>query len=233
MPTSLPDDDAQAPDYEPGPPIRFEGSLSAALSAPLANNPDVAGFGFAVTYGMGWGDIPLTIGLDFMSIGSIGDASDKLDLMLGDDMVTVDRITHTRSLHFEAFLRLQPAHWRVRPYVEGFVGTQQFQAKYELRVSSQSLVSDLVNGSDWVHSYGWGLGVEFVGLLNRSGSMSLTLGARRVYGGTAQLTRPATIADQTVETQLRAGTSVLLFMVGIGGHYDMSEPHDDQDFLGD
>ena len=42
------------------------------------------------------------------------------------------------------------------------------------------------HGSDWVHSYGWGLGVELVGLLNRSGSMSLTLACfLRFFGGSA------------------------------------------------
>jgi hypothetical protein len=233
LPTTLPEDDAQPPDAGNGPPIRFEGSLTPVLSVPLANNPDVVGFGFAVTYGVAWGEIPLALGLDFMSIGSVGDADDRLDLMLGDESVTADRITHSRILHFEAWLRLQPAHWRVRPYLEGFFGTQQFQAKYELRVSAQNLQSDLVNGSDWVHSYGWGLGVELVGVLNRSGSMSLTLGARRVYGGTAELTRPTTIADQIVDTHLRAGTSALLFMIGVGGHYELSDPPQDQDFLGD
>ena len=233
LPTTLPEDDVQAPSDDVGPPLRFEGALMAALSVPLANNPDVVGVGFAVTYGMGWGEIPLTIGLDFMSIGSVGDSDDRLDLMLGDQAVTADRITHTRMLHFEAWLRLQPAHWRVRPYLEGFIGTQLFQAKYELRVSSQNLQSDLVNGSDWVHSYGWGLGIELVGLLNRSGSMSLTLGARRVYGGTAEITRPTLLADQTLDTRLRAGTSALLFMIGVGGHYELSDPQQDQEFLGD
>lgn len=233
LPTTLPDDDSEPGDDGYVPPIRFEASLMAALSVPLANNPDVAGFGFAVTYGMGWGEIPLALGLDFMSIGSVGDADDKLDLMLGDDSVTADRITHTRMLHFEAWLRLQPAHWRVRPYLEGFFGTQLFQAKYELRVQSLNYRSDLVTGSDWVRSYGFGVGIELVGLLNRSGSMSLTLGVRRVYGGTALLTRPTTIGDQTVDTQLRAGTSTLLFMLGVGGHYELTDPPNEQGFLGD
>jgi hypothetical protein len=233
LPTTLPDDAAAPPDEEYGPPLRFEGSLMAALSAPLAHNPDVAGFGFAVTYGMGWGEIPLTIGLDFMSIGSIGDANDKLSLMLGDESTQVERTTHTRSLHFEGWLRLTPAHWRFRPYLEGFIGTQQYQAKYVLRVTTQNLPSDPVSGSAWAHSYGWGLGLECVGLLNRSGSMSLTLGMRRVYGGTAHLTRPATVAGQTIDTELTAGTSTLVFMIGVGGHYDLSEPRPDGDFLGD
>jgi len=233
LPTSLPDDGARPPDEELGPPLRFEGSLMAAISAPLAHNPDVAGFGFAVTYGIGWGEIPLTLGLDFISISSIGDANDKLAVMLADELVQLERITHTRSLHFEAWLRLQPAHWRFRPYLEGFIGTQQYQAKYVLRRPAQDVQSDLVSGSDWVHSYGWGAGLEIVGLLNRSGSMSLTLGVRRVYGGTAALTRPASLGDQTFDTQLRAGTSSLLFMLGIGGHYDLSEPRQDSDFLGD
>lgn len=233
LPTTLPDDDARAPDQELGPPLRFEASLMAAISAPLAHNPDVAGFGYVITYGMGWDEIPLTLGLDLVSIGGIGDANDKLALMLGDESVSVERAVHARSLHFEGFLRLTPAHWRFRPYLEGFAGTQQYQAKYVLHVPQQSLQSDVVSGSEWVHSYGWGLGLEVVGLLNRSGTISLTLGMRRVYGGTAHLNRPTTLGDQIVDTQLTAGTSTLLFMVGVGGHYDLSEPPQDGDFLGD
>lgn len=233
LPTSLPDDAPPAQEEALGPPLRFEGSLMAALSAPLGHNPDVAGFGFAVTYGMGWGEIPLSLGVDFMSIGSIGDTSDKLELSIADAPVSAERVTHTRLLHLEGYLRLQPAHWRVRPYVEGFYGTQQYQAKYVLRVPVQGLQSDPVSGSEWVHSYGWGAGLEIVGLLNRSGTMSLTLGMRRVHGGTAELTRPATLADQTFDVQLRAGTASLLFMIGIAGHYDLSQPPPESEFLGE
>jgi len=233
LPTTLPDEGAPPPDDEPGPPLRFEASLMAAVSAPLAGNPDKAGFGFAVTYGMGWGEIPIALGLDFMSIGSIGDAEDRLDLTLGDEAVRAQRATHTRLLHFEAWLRVQPAHWRVRPYLEGFIGAQLYQPKYVVRLPGQDVQSDLVNGSDWVRSHGYGAGVEVVGLLNRSGTMSLVLGLRHVFGGRAEVTRPTILAGETFDTHLSAGTSALLFMVGVGGHYDLGAPAQESEFLGD
>lgn len=223
LPETLPDDaptPASASESGP-PPIRFEASINAALSAPLGRNPDVAGFGFAVTYGVGWGEIPLAIGIDYISVGSIGDASAQLELALGDRTQTAERYVSTRLMHFDAWLRVQPAHYWIRPYAEGFFGAQLFQGRYVLRSGNQQ--SDLASAEDWGRNFGWGAGVELMDLLGNTG-MSLTLGMRRVYADDVRVSRSVVLANERVQVPYAADTSVLLFMIGIGLHYDLSDP---------
>ncbi|HET8932021.1 MAG TPA: hypothetical protein VFN67_01215 [Polyangiales bacterium] len=230
MPATLPDDSPARSEESSTPPIRFEASINAALSVPSAQNPDVAGFGFAVTYGAGWGEIPLALGVDFISVGSIGDADSQVDIELMTGTTRAERMVNTRLLHFDAWLRLQPAHYPVRPYAEGFIGAQLFQGKYLLRVGN--VESERAEGDDWARNVGWGVGVEFVGLLNSAGSMSLTLGMRRVYGETVKVARPVVIGDERIQTRYAADTAVLLFMVGIGLHYELADPEPSHDFMG-
>jgi hypothetical protein len=202
--------------------------MNAALSVPIRNNPDVAGFGFAVTYGAGWGEIPLALGVDFISVGSIGDADSQLDIELMTGKTRAERHVNTRLLHFDAWLRLQPAHFPVRPYAEGFFGAQLFQGKYVLRVANEE--SERAQADDWGRNLGWGLGVEFVGLLNSS--MSLTLGMRRIYGDAVKVSRPVVLGNERIQTRYEADTAVLLFMVGIGLHYELADPEPSRDFMG-
>jgi hypothetical protein len=249
MPVTLPDDDSK-PDHDSGttrlldeeaerahsdgsptpvqedepagpPGIRFEASINATLSAPIGNNPDVAGFGYAVTYGAGWGEIPLALGVDFISVGSIGDATSQVEVELQEQTQRVERAVNTRLMHFDAWVRLQPAHYWVRPYVEGFFGAQLFQGRYLLRFSNQQ--SDLAQADDWGRNFGWGLGAEFVDLLGSTG-MSLTLGMRYVYGHDVRVARSIVLANERLQARYDADTSVLLFMVGIGLHYELANP---------
>lgn len=231
LPATLPDDAPAPTPSRLGPPLRFEASLNVALSVPAPRNPDVAGFGFALTYGVGWDEIPLALGLDFASVSSIGDASLTTDLALMEGAEPAERSTSTRLLHFDAWLRLQPAHWVVRPYGEGFIGAQLFQGKYLFHVGPDA--SDLAQSEAWLGSWGWGAGVELCGLLNRAGTLSLTLGMRRVYGETVRVARSVVVRNQRVETRYEADTSVWLFMLGIGLHYEMSDPHPSSSFLGE
>jgi hypothetical protein len=229
LPATLPDDQpVQSSDSGP-PPIRFEASISGALSAPLAQNPDNAAFGFAVTYGMGWGEIPLAIGVNYISLGSIGDASSQVDVELQDGTQTAERFVSTRLMHFGAWLRLQPAHYWIRPYAEGFFGAQLFQGRYLLRAGNQE--SDLVQAEDWGRSFGWGAGVELVDLLGSTG-WSLALGMRYVHGDQVRVARPVVLANERLETRYDADTSVLLFMVGIGLHYELANPPQERQSFG-
>jgi hypothetical protein len=205
MPTTLPDD-SPVPEAGAPPPIRFEASINAALSLPIARNPDVAGFGLFATYGVGWGEIPLAL----------------LDVTLMGMTQAAERLFNTRLMHFDAWLRVQPAHWAVRPYAEGFFGAQLLQAHWIMRAGNAQ--SELAQADAWTRNFGWGLGVEFLGLLSRTGDMSLTLGMRRVYGGTAKVSRSVAIAGERVPSHYEADTSVLLFTLGIGLHYDLAEP---------
>jgi len=221
LPATLPDDAPAPVEHGGPPPIRFEASISAALSAPLAKNPDVAGFGFAVTYGVGWGEIPLAIGIDYISVGSIGDATSQLEVELMERTQNAERFVSTRLMHFDAWLRLQPAHFWIRPYAEGFFGAQLFQGRYLLRSANQE--SDLAQAEDWGRNFGWGAGIELVDLLGSTG-MSLTLGMRYVYADDVRVSRPLVLANERLQVRYEADTTVLLFMLGIGLHYELADP---------
>jgi hypothetical protein len=221
LPATLPDDALAPPPDSGPPPIRFEASVNGALAAPLGHNPDVASFGFAVTYGIGWGEIPLAIGIDYVSLGSIGDATSQLEVELRDGTEIAERYVSTRLMHFDAWLRLQPAHFWIRPYAEGFYGAQLFQGRYVLRSGNQE--SDLAQAEDWGRNFGWGAGVELANLLGSTG-MSLTLGMRYVYGANVRVSRPVVLANERMQVPYEADTDVLLFMLGIGLHYELGNP---------
>ena len=221
LPATLPDDAPASQGDSGPPPIRFEASISAALSAPLSKNPDVAGFGFAVTYGVGWGEIPLAIGIDYSSVGSIGDATSQIELTLQERTQNAERFVSTRLMHFDAWLRLQPAHFWIRPYAEGFYGAQLFQGRYLVRANNQE--SDLAQAEDWGRNFGWGAGVELVDLLGSTG-MSLTLGMRYVYADDVRVSRSVVLANERLQVPYEADTAVLLFMLGIGLHYELADP---------
>lgn len=223
LPATLPDIEPTPQSSEEGgpPPIRFEASMNGALSAPLSKNPDVAGFGFAVTYGVGWGEIPLMLGLDFVSVGSIGDASSQVEIELQERTQPAERFVNTKLMRFDVWLRLQPAHYWIRPYAEGFFGAQLFQGRYLLRTVNQE--SELARAEDWGRNFGWGAGVEFPELLGSTG-MSLALGVRYVHGDDVRVSRSLVIANERVPTRYEANTSVLLFMIGIGLHYELNNP---------
>jgi hypothetical protein len=167
-----------------------------------------------------------------MSVSTVGDATRTLDLQLMAGPEPAERNVSTRLLHFDAWLRLQPGHWFIRPYAEGFIGTQLFQGKYWYSAGAER--SDLAQAEDWVRSWGWGAGVELNGILNQSGTWSLTLGLRDVRGATANGSRAVVIRNERVQTRYAADTSVLLFMVGIGLHYEMNNPPPSHyQFMGD
>lgn len=217
----LPDDAAEPGRSTDAPPLRFEASLNGAVSAPLAQNPDVAGFGFAVTYGVGWGEIPLAFGIDYVSVGSLGDATAPIELSMRAGTLPAERYVSTRLMHFDAWLRLQPAHYWIRPYAEGFFGAQLFQGRYLVRAGSQQ--SDVAQSEDWGRNFGWGAGVELVDLLGSTG-MSLTLGMRYVYADAVRVSRSLVLANERLQLPYEADTTVLLFMLGIGLHYELADP---------
>ena len=223
LPETLPDDSPASRRSAQGlPAIRFEASVNGALSAPVAGNPDRAGFGFAITYGAGWGEIPLAIGVDYISLGSLGDASASVEIELGGSRQRAERLLSTRLMHFDAWLRLQPAHFWFRPYAEGFFGAQLFQGRYLLRTGPHE--SDLAKAEDWGRSWGWGLGLELLDVFGSTG-MSLTLGMRQVYADEVRVSRSVVLANERIQTRYDADTSVLLFTFGIGLHHELgSDP---------
>jgi hypothetical protein len=55
---------------------------------------------------------------------------------------------------------------------------------------------------------------------------------RRVYGEAVKVARQVVLGNERIQTRYEADTSVLLFMVGIGLHYELAGPEPSRDFMG-
>jgi hypothetical protein len=214
--------DAPPPQDSQPPPLRFEATLGALLTVPFSGQPSGTGFGFATTYGVGWGWLPIMIGLDFMSASA--SSSSNFQAPGDTDPIDVHKEAESRTLYFDAWLRVRPRDWAVRPYVEGFAGARLTSVKYSL--ASQEQMMDASSGSDeeWSSSLGYGGGVDFAGLLHIGETVSLSLGVRRLHGQRAKFTLSGSVAGQQVSTKQDVAGSVTMFMLGIVAWFDLGGP---------
>ena len=207
--------DAQSPSA-----LRFEAQLAGVLAFPWKGDNGTPAYGFALTYGIGWGSIPLLLGIDFMSADSMGSSSAQIDVTTNGQALSATQTSRARQLFFDAWLRVQPPRWSVRPYVEGFVGTKLFQTRYSLQFDAQP--SGMIDDHAWAGSLGWGAGVDFLGLLNAAGTLTLSLGVRSLSGAHARLNRVSQVDGQVVTVNQSVATDAMIFMLGISGRYDMA-----------
>jgi hypothetical protein len=198
--------------------LRLEAQLLAAMSFPFGGKESGSAFGFGISYGAGWGTIPILIGLDFMSVGRSSSAT--LQLSSADDVVptTVTRTSSDRLLDFDLWLRVQPPRWPVRPYAEGFVGAKLIRASWA--IASHDKVTKTGSDSEWASALGWGVGVDFMGLFNAVAAFSLTLGMRRLHGSDVALERPSVSDGRVVVHKRQVATNETIFMAGLCGRYD-------------
>jgi hypothetical protein len=237
MPSSLPDDPTLVQDEVTGPPLRFELNFVGALNyRPSADSGSIS-YGFGFTYGMGWGDIPLTLGLNFFSLNTSEHVSSLAFVSPADGAVVLaDQKARERTMHFDMWLRLQPAHWPVRPYVEGFWGAELVQTQYSLRVPADdpaAVSGDTLSDQRWLMSFGWGAGIDFWGLFNANHTLSLTLGVRQFLGSDADFKRRALIGGGAAVADYAYATKGLVFMLGVVSVFDMGvarDPHEPHRF---
>jgi hypothetical protein len=211
---------------EPGPlPFRFEASLQGMLSAPFAGQPGNLALGYAITYGVGYGSLPLLIGLDFMSASSSAGSSFELPADEARPALTLRQDAQNRTLYFDLWARVQPLRWPVRPYVEGFIGTKLAQARYALRrADAEGGTAQNTSAQDWSSSLGYGAGVDFAGLLQLADSVSITLGFRRLHSGGVVLDARTDVAGRSVAARSDIAGPVTLFSIGIIGWLELSRP---------
>src|SRR5262245_28292152 len=69
---------------EPRVGLRLEAQILVALAFPFGGNEQGSAFGYGLTYGAGWGEIPIMIGLDFMSVGRSNSTTSRVTV--GDDV---------------------------------------------------------------------------------------------------------------------------------------------------
>jgi opacity protein-like surface antigen len=234
MPETLPEmppDDAAPPGDDPAPVteavkdesvppagLRLEAQLLGAMAVPFGGEERGAAFGFAITYGAGWGAIPIMIGLDFMSVGRSNSTTSRADTV-GDVAVSpVTRRSSDRLLDFDLWLRAQPPRWPVRPYAEGFVGAKLVRTHWA--IARDDDVTSSGSDHDWVSALGWGVGVDFMGLFNAIAAFSLTLGMRRLEGSQVVLERPTLSDGHAVAGKRHVSTNETIFVAGLCGRYD-------------
>jgi len=200
--------------------LRLEAQLLGALSFPSAGEPGGVATGFGITYGVGWGAIPIMIGLDFISVGRSSTKTSRIATVDGETVLPVTRTSSDRLLDFDVWLRVQPPRWPVRPYAEGFVGAKLIETRYA--ISSDGDEDEARDGGDdaWTRVLGWGVGVDFMGLFSPVASFSLTLGVRRVHGAEVELERPILVDARGAAAKRSVSTDETILMAGLCGRYD-------------
>jgi hypothetical protein len=207
-----------APDESaPAAGLRLEAQLLAAMAVPYGGAEHGAAFGFAITYGAGWGEIPILIGLDFMSIGRNNSASSRTEDVT---KLPVTRSSSDRLLDFDLWLRVQPPRWPVRPYAEAFVGAKLVRTHWS--IASDGELTKSGGDEEWTSAVGWGVGVDFMGLFNAVSTFSLTLGMRRLEGASVELPRPIVSDGHAVVRKRDVATNETIFTVGLCGRYDFA-----------
>jgi hypothetical protein len=208
-----------APDEAPHAALRLEAQLLGAMALPFGGNESGAAFGFAITYGAGWGEIPILIGIDFMSIGRSNTATARAS---GDAAaMSVTRTSSDRLFDFDLWLRVQPPRWPVRPYAEAFVGAKFVRTQWS--IARDDGLSFRGSDNAWTSALGWGVGVDFMGLFSAVGAFSLTLGMRRLHGSQVRLERPIVSNGGTVAKNREVSTNETIFIAGLCGRYDFGE----------
>jgi hypothetical protein len=216
--TTLPEDSTTPPAPAPyQPPLRFELQLAGALALPWHSSEGSVGLGFGLFYGVGWGDLPLLLGLDFMSFDGATRAKTQVDIWSDGQHYVGIKTARDRVLCFDLWVRVQPPFWPVRPYLEGFVGEKLLQTSYTFDFGTDNTMNDYAKDHDWTSSLGWGAGIDVPGLLSRDGQISLTLGFRRLKGARAQLARSVQLNGATSVATHSVATDETILMLGVGG----------------
>ena len=203
---------------EPRVGFRLEAQLLAALSFPFGGKEDGSAFGFAITYGVGWGEIPIMIGLDFMSVGRSNSATSRASIADDGAATVLTRTSSDRLLDFDVWLRVQPPRWPIRPYAEGFAGAKRVGTHWAIASRDATISSG--GDSEWTSAAGWGIGVDFMGLFNAISTFSLTLGMRRLHGSDVELERPIVSDGRAVVRNRQVATHETIFVAGLCGRYD-------------
>lgn len=220
MPDSLPDDPGLVTERSSPWPLRFEGSLVGALSIQPGEKNGSLAYGFGVTYGVAWASIPVMFGVDFTSVTASDNRADVvLDVPSEGSTLAATRSARDRTMCFDLWLRIQPARWAVRPYVEGFWGAKLIQSQYTL--TAGSVVSETLMDNTWVMNMGWGAGVDFWGLFNAGGTVSLTLGVRQLKSPDARFRRTVPLEGRGVTVDYKMPTDAWVLMAGIMGQFDL------------
>lgn len=202
--------------------FRLEAQLLAALSFPFGGREDGNALGFAITYGVGWGEIPVMIGIDFMSVGRSNSVTSRATTAEGGEASPVTRTNSDRLVDFDLWLRAQPPRWPIRPYAEGLFGAKQVRTEWAIARRDEPISSG--SDSEWTRAIGWGVGVDFMGLFSAISTFSLTFGMRRLHGADIELERPIVSGGRAILRNRQVATNETILTAGLCGRYDFPAP---------
>lgn len=197
--------------------LRGEAQLVGFVSK-ILDRPDLdVGWGPGILVGGGWGKLPFTAGVDFM-VAYWHTQSTTVALQAGNRQLLADLTREDVTFFLDLWLRIQPIDWPVRPYIEGFVGTKLLRSNYSLRLVGSATSTEMTTDHDWSNSVGWGAGIDFLGL--QPSRTSVTLGIRRLNGGTASFGRSAiTASRESTAVEYDSATSAMFYMIGFIGQF--------------
>ena len=214
--------DIESPTDGPQQPLRGYFAMEALSAQPFwgKSERDVWGYGFSFRFGLGWGQIPLTLGADVQgAFYRRGAQQGAIDLDGQTLEVRVSR--RDQAVFCHGWLRLQWPRYRVRPYAEGVVGFKALATESSLSFAEGEGTSIQRENEAVVSSMGLGGGVEVV--LAQKGpfsSLHVVLGYRWLYGSRSAV-QPwrADVAETSVGE--KAPTTLSMITLGIAASWDL------------
>jgi hypothetical protein len=169
-------------------PLREYFGGHGVTASPFGLSSSDWGLGFAFDFGVGWAKLPLLLGVDVSAVWW-GTSTSPASVNLGDRVAAVDLTRSDNTIFFDAWLRLQPWEWKVRPYLEGVAGFKEFYTDYTLHFTDGSGSTRRTTAQNGVSSLGFGAGLDVMFARNEHGAKAYaTLGVRRLIGGRASFT---------------------------------------------
>ena len=151
----------------------------------FADNVDNIGFGLGVTGGVGFGTLPIMIGLDlgYMVYG-IERRSEPFSTTIPDVRVDVETTNNIFQAHL--VLRVQPQTGAVQPYIEGLFGFKYLFTRTSIKnIPTDETVVSSTNFDDFASSFGPGAGVDIRLWEAERTTILLHLGCRYLLGSVA------------------------------------------------
>lgn len=204
---------------------RFEGSVGFLVGTPqgeFEDQVDQTGFGIDLDGGFRPAESPLVIGgrFGFMSYGS---DSRREPFNPNIPEVTIEVETSNNLLFGQAFLRLEPKHGVVRPFIEGLVGFNYLFTESSVKDERNGeVLAGSTNFDDTTICYGGGGGLKFRVWRNTDRpkgpiSVNVLLRADYVKGGEARYLKEGSISVQNgrvVYDALQSETDLLTYTIG-------------------
>lgn len=196
--------------------LRGELELSGFVATSFEPEGDMTGIGWRFALGVGYGSIPITLGLDFQA-AYFGEASSRDVLKVGSQALEIEKSRTDSALFLDVFARLQPTFWPVRPFIEGVVGPKRFSTDYSLSFVGGTGTVETTTDEDWTYTLGAGGGLDVrVGV-----STWLTAGVRHLLGGRASYSR-AVGGGRDGAVRYDTRTTMTTFSLGLVGRFDLS-----------